>query len=216
MFLKGSLVHSRRKSWHSHNANLVCLGLLIACGVSKGAGPLPPCFLEVPVYDPSGNRLPFKIASVAPEGEKNLDLFTIRQTEYRVVARGNRLYFSKRWIGNRRLDITLENDKGVTWVFSVPLMDCQQRASVEYGRSGKGYPAAYSIITGRLTGCKLTGDWWIRAMPMFGELDSPLLHEGFIHATDGTFSVNSSMKGERHILVVGKDKQPVRAFGVDV
>jgi hypothetical protein len=50
---------------------------------------------------------------------------------------------------------------------------------------------------------------------MFGGYDDPASYEGYV-AADGAFELTSSLRGERTIFVVGRDKQPVKAFGVDV
>jgi len=90
--------------------------------------------------------------------------------------------------------------------------------SVEYGgiREGLGTgDVAWSVIKGRINGCTLAGDWWIRAVPMFGSQDSPIIHEGFINLSDGAFWIPSSIHGERHIIVIGRDKEPLKVLAFD-
>jgi hypothetical protein len=171
------------------------------------------------VYDASGERLSFRISAVTPEGEGGVDLLRTHEREYRVVAKGEKLYFPNLFIGQRRLQLVLENGEGRKITTYVGITHCQQRTSVEYGGArdstlGTG-DVAYSMVGGRLTGCKLMGDWWVRAMPMFGGQDSPIIYEGFIRRDDGVFSIASS-HGERHIIVIGKGKQPVKALAFDV
>jgi len=204
-------------SGHAYiRGQIVLLLILILGNQLAKAAQLPACSLDVPVYGPKGERLPFKITAATLEGEKDTDLFTIRQEEYRVLARGDRLYFRPGFIGKRRLTLVLENGKGGKITTHVALMHCQQRASVELG----GISALVtgdvrlSKASGRLTGCKLVGDWWIRAMPMFGASWPPAALEGHI-GKDGTF-VLSVQNGERHLVIIGKDKQPVKVVGVDV
>jgi hypothetical protein len=112
----------------------------------------------------------------------------------------------------------LKNEQGTKIVMRVALMHCQQRMSVEYGgiREGLGTgDVRWSRISGKITGCKLVGDWWIRAVPMFGSHDSPVIHEGFINLSDGVFSIVSTIHGERHIIVIGRDKEPLKVLGFD-
>ena len=49
-------------------------------------------------------------------------------------------------------------------------------------------------------------------MPMFGTFR---VLEGHI-GQDGTFELTGSMQGERHLMIIGKDKQPVKVVGIDV
>jgi hypothetical protein len=185
---------------------------------ARAEGSLPACSLNVPVYDPKGAKLAFRIATVTPEGNDGIDLLTIQQKEYRVAVRGDTLYFQAGLIGKRRLTLVMQDESGKRITTHVSLMHCQQRMSVEYGvlsSLGTG-DVAWSTVSGRLTGCNLAGDWWIRALPMFGGQGSQIIHEGFIRSSDGTFWIVSSVHGERHIIVVGKDRQPVKAFAFDV
>jgi hypothetical protein len=195
------------------------LALILASSYAKAAESLPGCSLEVPVYDARGERLSFRISAVSPEGESGVDLLNTREREYRVVAKGEKLYFQASFIGKRRLQLVLENGEGRKITTYVAITHCQQRTSVEYGGARDGTlgtgDVAYSMVGGRLTGCELVGDWWIRAMPMFGGQDSPVIYEGFIRRDDGVFSIASS-HGERHIIVIGKGKQPVRVLAFDV
>jgi hypothetical protein len=51
-------------------------------------------------------------------------------------------------------------------------------------------------------------------MPMFGGHEGPNI-EGYIQSVDGRFLL-SCFRGERHIVVIGRDKQPIKTFGIDV
>src|SRR5438128_226620 len=104
--------------------------LLTSCA---GAGPLPGCSLDVPVYGPRGDRLTFFVAAVSPEGKEDVNLLTVPQREYHIEARGGRLYFQPTLIGKLRLKLILKSEQGAQIVTRVSLMHCQQRMSVEYG-----------------------------------------------------------------------------------
>jgi hypothetical protein len=95
------------------------------------------------------------------------------------------------------------------------LVDCQQRNSLRYGQEFDGFDVAWSTISGHLSGCQFTGDWWVRAMPMFGGPGAAWAYDGHIRS-DGKFSISGNMPGVRHMIVVGKDKQPIRVIAVDV
>lgn len=205
---------SVRRLSHSRRTGLLCLaGLLAACG--NTAAPMPPCYVDIPLYDARGNRLSYTVVAVTPEGEKKVDLLTFPEPQYRITAKGQRLYFPVKWVGGRRIEITLKAETGGTVVGRIALMDCQQRTSMQDGLLDTGFDVSTSTVRGRFTGCRIEGDWWISAMPMFHGQEYPLLHEGYIHS-DGAFSITSSMQGQRHVFVVGKGKDPVKAFAADV
>jgi hypothetical protein len=94
-------------------------------------------------------------------------------------------------------------------------MQCPQRASIRVGESELYGDVLYVTIRGRASGCRFSGDWWIRAMPMFGTSSSQPALDGYIQQ-DGTFALSGQMQAERHLVVFGRDKQPVKAIGVDV
>lgn len=176
---------------------------------------LPPCFVDLPVYDAGGNRTSFKISEVSPEGERQINLTTVEQLRYRVVARGTRLYFHRAMIGKRRIEVTLQDSKARKVVRRVALMNCRQKTSFREGMADTGLDVSWSVVRGRLTGCRFAGDWWIRAVPMFDGHETAIIHEGIIDP-DGSFQITSSFTGERHIIVVGRDKDPVQAFAANV
>jgi hypothetical protein len=43
-----------------------------------------------------------------------------------------------------------------------------------------------------------------------------MAYDGHIKADDGSFSVQVGSSGGRHLMVVGKDRSPVKSFGIDV
>ncbi len=212
MLLGGSLF-PLREVCHSPKTYLLCFAVLLA-GCSKAA-PLPPCYVDVPLYDARGNRLSYKLVSVTPEGGKDADLLTFADPQYRVTPKGERLYVSKKFVGARRIEVTLKSETGSTVVARIAVMDCQQRTSLSDGRLDTELDVFASTVRGRFTGCPMAGDWWVSAMPMFHGQEYPLLHEGYIQP-DGVFWITSSMQGQRHMIVVGKGKLPVKVFAADI
>jgi hypothetical protein len=193
----------------------VLLALLFG-GITSGVEMPAPCFVEIPVYDATGNRLEVTVTEVSfAEGAPGIDLLTTSRQEYRVTRGKDRLYFSKRILG-RIVELTLAVQAGMRAKKRVALMDCQQRTSLQYGELDSGADVRASSLKGRISGCQIVGDWWIRAMPMFGAHADPASYEGYIRPGDGSFWLTGSMRGERHIVVIGKDRQPIRAFGTDV
>jgi hypothetical protein len=174
------------------------------------------CSVQVPVYDAQGNRLPFKITGVAfVQGSQRVDLLQTPTREGRMRAEGDRLLFPSRVRRSRSVEVTLEDGRGNRIRRQIVLVGCMARWSVVNGEADTGADVWGSRVTGRVSGCNLSGDWWIRATPMFGEQESPQVSEGAVRHEDGTFSLWVT-HGARHIAIVGKDKQPIKAFGFDV
>ena len=170
------------------------------------------CPIDLPVYDPAGQMIPFTVTRVAPEHRSEMNLL---ESQPRLFdnTKGRLLLLDKTLLG-RAVIVTLENAEHKTITNRIVLMQCPQRVSLRFGVA-EGYgDLEFQRIQGRLTGCQF-GDWWIRALPMFGASSPPAAIEGFIRE-DGTFSMSGAMSGERHIIVVGRGKEPIRAFGLNV
>jgi hypothetical protein len=189
---------------------VLCIVCQCACGFQSSA-----CYIDMPVYDATGNRLDFKISRVTPEGFET-NLLTSSQADFRVANEGSRLYFPKKLIGMRMIEVTLANETGQSVVCHTRLLSCQQRVSIEEGMVDKGLDVSGSTLTGHLTGCSFFGDWWVQLVPMFGGTEYPQIHEGLVRSADGFFNITSNFRGERHILVVGKGKDTVRVVGVNL
>ncbi len=195
----------------------VALALIAAVGIVRAEPLHAACFVEVPVYDAAGRRLPFRIAAVTVDRLESRDPLA-PNNEFDMSVSGNRLYFSEGALrrGLHEVEMRLEDGRGARAETLITLTSCHQRASVEYGNSDHGVDAAGSRISGRLTGCRLAGDWWIRALPMFGQRPAGLYFDGYIRLADGSFWIDGGMCGERHLVVVGRDTQPIKAVGVNV
>jgi hypothetical protein len=175
---------------------------------------VPSCFVDLPVYGPQGDRMSFVVKSVRlKQGDKELDFLSINNSEYRMVAVGDRLYFPQQAVTGDLLTVTLEDSTGEIVKGQVALVSCQQRISFRHGINDSGIDGA-TKITGYLIGCKLSAEWWVRAMPMFGGFESPTVYEGPVSSSDGFFSL-MGMFGERLIVVFGRGKEPAKAIAVD-
>ena len=178
-----------------------------------------PCFVDLPVYDARGNRLAFNIVSAKqlepPENVRSLG------RDIHIPENGSRLTFSKRALQSG-FEITLKGPDNRQIKRQVELVACRQRTSLQFGELDSGGDAAGSTILGRITKCRLQGDWWVRVMPMFGAdwgnrpHGPPVCHDGHVRLTDGSFVITGAMRGERHILVVGRGRDTVKVVGIDV
>lgn len=214
MFLSRSWISfSLRGTTFPERGRVVVRLLLGVLAASAYACAQSACVVEIPVYDTSGNKLEFNVTAVAPQDRRDVNLLSLRPNAVRSV--GDRISFSDRTLLRRVLVVTLENARGAKITQPVFLMQCPQRTSIRFGSSEAPGDVEFDTMRGRLSGCRFVGDWWVRAMPMFGASTSPAALEGYIQP-DGSFSLSGQMAGERHLVVFGKDKQPVLAIGVNV
>ena len=196
-------------------AGAVCGAFVL--GFLHCAAALPPCFVELPVYDPEGNKLSFRLTSAivpADEGGTAMDLRSTTDNEYRSTVVGDRLYFPLEAMIQTLMSLTFEDNEGNQIRERVALVTCEQRTSFRYGTKDSGIDGG-TELRGRVAGCAFSGDWWVRAMPMFGGFEGGSSCEGFVRPTDGVFSL-MGMFGERQIVVFGKGKRPVKAVAADV
>ena len=187
---------------------------LLQDGSSLAADPDNICAVQIPVYGATGEKLPFRIARVTPPEREDINLLSVRAPEGKLALSGDRLLFPKGLLG-RSVRITLEDNKGYRTRRILPLVACRQRISFRIVPSGNPPDVYVTTAKGRLSGCTFSGDWWVRGMPMFGAFNEQAVFEGLVEL-DGTFSLSGSMQGERHLVVIGKDRQPVRTIAVNV
>jgi len=180
-----------------------------------------PCFVELPLYDAQGNRLAFEVVNVrALELPEKGDLLKSRGP-HRMVWKDNRLYFSQ-GIPITGLELTLDGGRdtrgrSVRFIRKIELFGCQQRTSLQHGNREAGVDVSATVVKGRIYGCPLDDAWWIRALPMYGTQDRPtVVYDGYLRKSDGYFEIKASMRGERHIVIVGRGRDPITSIGVDV
>lgn len=193
------------------------LWILFSAMIASAQTPLPKCVYHIPMYNAVGVAIPFTIVSVTPEGS-NANLLGASDISVRFVAQGERLYFSekllRRGVPIVKLGFQIKGERAVL-IRRLPLYSCSPRWSLSVGELDSGLDVSSSIATGRLTGCEISGDWWIRLIPMFGSQEGSLIHEGVVRG-NGEFEVDASFSGERHIMVVGRDSTPLKVIGVNL
>lgn len=191
-----------------------CLGLGGAVLIEE---PRSGCVLEMPVYDPSGNRLSFHVTRVVVRsGNTTTELLGKKVDGISTNASGDRIMFSSdRIVGKRAIEVTLQGPGRTRLTSDVFVTSCRQRHSLVSGESDLGLDVAFVPIRGRLSGCKYAGDWWVRSVTMFGGQERTTVEDGYV-AEDGTFTVQVSPNGVRRILIIGKGSIPVKSIGVDV
>lgn len=180
--------------------------------------PWPKCSYHLPLFDAVGTPVPFTIVGVRPD-TANINLLNAKDAKLRFVVQGQRLRFPEALVSPSavkfvRVDLQIKGERGLI-SRRIPLNSCSPRFSLQTGELDSGKDVGSSLATGRLTGCAISGDWWIRMVPMFGSQEGSLIHEGIVR-NDGYFEVDSSFRGQRHILVIGRDRRPLKAIGVNL
>lgn len=176
-----------------------------------------PCSVELPVYDPEGQRLAFRVAKVWPVGvKKDGDVPRSVAGTYRVAASGTAIEFARNWLVSNGFWATLAGPGAAVLEIKVPLAICRYRQSTVYGNRDSGADAAYTVLSGRIVGCRLEGDWWARAVPMFGGGVPVVGFEGYVDRSTGEFTIAGNPSGRRHIVIVGRGREAVRTASIDV
>lgn len=171
------------------------------------------CFLEVAVYDAQGNRLEFNITGVyVREGDSVTDILHHPINQGRLRIDRNRLYHQNITLPSRRFEMKLSGGSRREFRRDFVLETCQSRLSANYDEADNGQDAGPSFIDGRLSGCSFAGDWWIRAVPMFDDLEPT---EAYVDPKNGTFSV-AAYRGFRYLVVAGKGKDALKVISANV
>jgi hypothetical protein len=173
------------------------------------------CVIEFPVYDPFGTRLAFKISRVSPQGNPKLNLLSATPPPF--TSKGDRVFFSNLSLIGRNLEVVLDGPKGAQVTARTPVTACRLRRSLFWGISDAGPDVNGIAVSGRLSGCQFGGDWWVRALPLFGghEGEGNYTVDGYVES-DGRFMLVLGPLGVRRLLIIGHAKDPVRAIAVDV
>jgi hypothetical protein len=162
--------------------------LLLFCCAYNACAAEKDCAIQFAVYDPAGNSLDFRVTRVSAEKGDKVNLLWADPKI--MTARGNVLLFSDRKILGRSLEVLLEGPKSVKLSRTVVVTACRLRLPIFFGVSDLGSDVNGIFVEGRLSGCSFTGDWWVRAVPMFGGhegwADYPV--DAFVES-DGSFSL---------------------------
>lgn len=181
------------------------------------------CFIEFAVHGPLGDQLSgFRVTSaesiIRETDEERLGL---QYDPIRRIAVGNRLYADEVDYHDT-LAVTLERVPDESVVKLVNGHECEQYESVFFGEraSGSHEYASWFERRGRLVGCALDDDWWIRSSPLLRAAVEPGppvgdTHDAYLEPSSGDFTIRAR-HGVRHIFVVGRGKDPVRVFTVNL
>jgi hypothetical protein len=170
----------------------------------------PHCRLTLPLFDEIGRPIDKTVLEIRGEG-RNENLIGPPHSIFSI--RGGEIIFPAKVIG-RTINVVMMSAKGKVYKWVV-VMACIQRTSLQTGQSDAGPDVSWSRASGVFSGCALHGDVWVRMVPMF-DSHKGLNHEGVVEGRTGQFSITSNFSGERHILILGRGKDPIAVFGVNL
>lgn len=170
------------------------------------------CVLELPVYDATGKLAVFDLASVKFEPD-GANLLQVLSASKEANAQGSRLRFPKAWLRHALIYVELRSTDGKLLSKVIELTGCEQKVSLQLGERDTGLDVRVSTVEGRLVGCQYDSTWWVRAVPMFGGQEVSIF-DAVIRA-DGSFILAANLRGERHLVVIGRGDHPLVVFGAN-
>lgn len=188
----------------------------------------PPCVLEVATYTSSAERVSAKITSLGVAGlpgnllDMNDDLRDALSRDAQgkwyldIVVEKENVFFPRELADLLApIRIVVNRERGGSATTAVVLTHCRQRASLFVDIDQVQDDSRFlSFVKGKLVGCRLTGDWWLRGAPLFqGGVYAYL--EGSLDADDGTFWLPAA-EPVRHLLILGRGQEPIFTTAVDV
>lgn len=180
-----------------------------------GQDALPECFVEFSAYDALGERLrPVLVAETFSIGRTAFDVgpSLLERDEHGIqaIVRGRRLYFPRALIGPSPLRVSVRHAaSGRSSDKVIALTACRAHETISMGEvTWELGDLVGFTFNSRLHGCRVDGDWWVRAEPLFGWTDA---YESTVEPTDGSFTIVSRF-GVRHLIVVGRGRDIVKVF----
>jgi hypothetical protein len=170
------------------------------------------CEVRFAAYDPVGEAVGVAVLAVAPESDPSVNLLRTAKKAIWLSNADTTINFLVPSIVSRAFTVELVVRQTERRRMRVVVMQCPQRISIRVGELADQFgDFSFSEISGRVTGCDTRGDWWVRAMPMFGGTTETgyRIFEGMIKE-DGAFRLAGHLSGERHILVIGREKSVLR------
>jgi hypothetical protein len=211
------LTSSFRKKTNTETFSLVIrlLGVAFLCLYLSPAAHAANCVMEFPVYDPFGTRLTFDVSRVSPQENPKVNLLSVNPHD--LTSKGDRVFFNSLGLIGRGLEVVLQGPNGSHVTTRTVVTACRLRRSLFWGVSDTGADVNGITVDGRLSGCQIIGDWWVRAVPEFGghEGEGDYTVDGYVES-DGRFSLVLGPLGVRRLLIVGHAKSPIKVIAVDV
>lgn len=197
---------------------VILVPILLHPAICEAQEPPAPCIVDVPVYGPSGDLLLFRVTRVTAKEDPATNVLSLKGAGVKTTRDGRGVIFSSDRIVSREIEITLKDPKGVTVITHFVVTSCRLRRSIFHGQLETGADVSGTGVTGRLSGCKFDGDWWVRAIPMFGGNDGiggSNAVDGYVNS-DGSFWLFLGDYGVRHAMIIGRGKSPLKVIAFDL
>ena len=165
--------------------------------------------IDLPVYDAYGTKLAFTVQSLMPVKARSTKDIPLKYFgTYGIGKSKSSIIFDKLWLGTDGFRVTLvgakpgEQKRPIE--IKVPLGECRYRQSTVVGNRDSGFDVSHTTAFGKVEGCKLEGDWWVRAVSIFGGGEYMPGFEGFVDRETGDIVIAGILRGNRHLVVLGR------------
>ena len=174
------------------------------------------CQVELVVLNGYGDPLEFTVSRVVPSG-RSIDLLT--HPDLLNFAPTNKhilVFYKDTYAFLSPLDLFLRTSgQKLLSKHTVSVTNCPQRITIVTDSLVGPNDSVGTLVFGKIQGCKITGDWWVRVYPMFGSEKTDAAVEGTVQK-DGSFQASGYMGGQRSLLIVGRGKEPVEVIGLNI
>ena len=178
------------------------------------------------VYDSNGNRIIFSIEkAVDVISGKDVLLYPgaakLGRDHDTIMFQNESMAFDRKYLLtlNKLAPVQISDRQSVRnrhFTSEILISGCSQRISIVSPPALTGMVDSVGLFAiGRVVGCKIDGDWWVRAYPMFGTESSIAAVEGSIQP-DGNFRIRGFMLGQRAIVFVGMGKHALKVLSADL
>ncbi len=171
------------------------------------------CFIEYTAHDQHGFPVPIIAIGVEsamyPEGNFLMDLDRRKLIHFEP----GRLTFQTKPNGNV-LTLTVRSSDGKTKSVVFGWSGCETHITFLWNEITSPDDSSSASLRGRVRGCNCAAGIWVRIVPMFGASNSSTWAEGVVSKRDCGFDFGATIRGERQIVVFGKNIDPfaVRAY----
>ena len=189
------------------------LFLVAFCCTSTGE-PTSECIADLRVYAPDGRPLKYSVSSVTLQTYPNIDLLQRPVDGLRTQAVGSVLHYFGRLPERNRPDVRIElRGEFGDVARRLVLPGCGSRVAMFHGITGPESETPEAEIAGTVKGCAIFGDdWWVRLMPLFEKGDAAADAQ---LRPDGSFRFFHYPEAARHVIMVGRGSEIVRAKSID-
>ena len=171
------------------------------------------CFVEYSARDHHGlvvTTSAIELVSILnPQG----NVLTHPEAHDFIRSEPGRLWFNSKPTGNV-FKLTVRAPDGKKKSVDFGWYSCEMHVTLLWSEVTSPADSSAASVLGRVSGCNCAAGLWIRIVPMFGASNSSRWTEGIVSKRDCTFNFGATIRGERQMLIFGKDIDPfaVKAF----